>query len=196
MAAPGIQIPKPDVSQEDCDRTLGLFMRAWDQLELALSSLFHKLVDTDVTTAMILFHSGIDLRTLREIIHQLGKHRLNPEDQKKLTALLRRAKNAATKRNRIVHGAWTLILRMGPPPRPKPLKAESATWIRQYRPTDKDVLAKLASRKSQKLVAAYQFRPNQLITSAGHVTKLARDINAFTKPLSLLPAAEPQPIEW
>lgn len=191
-----IQFPTPKVPLEECDKCLGLYMRVWDQLEYQVFALFHKLVDTDITTAHTIFRSGINLRAVQEITLQLGKNRLRQKDQSKLTALMARVKRAATKRNRIVHGSWTLMMKMGNPPNPKPLKAKSAEWIRQYRPTDKDDMDKLMRGKSQKLEAAYNFRPEQLVASTSQVKQIADDIGDFVKSLKLLPASIPKPIDW
>jgi hypothetical protein len=196
MPAPPISIPNPDVSREECDQCLGSFMRTWDLLELAVFNLFHKLVDTDIATALTLMHSGIDLRTLRNIIQQLGQNRLQTKDQAILTDILRRVDKAATKRNRIVHGAWMLELKMGPPPQPQPLTALSATWIRQYRPTDRRDFENLMRGKSQKLEAAYKFGPKQLGAAASQVEQIAKDIRKFSEALTFLPALDPQPVEW
>ena len=196
MVTPDIEFPTPSISLRECDQCLGAFMRSWDQLEIALFTLFHKLIDTDITTATTLFYSGADLRRVREIIRQLGKNRLQPQEQTVLNSLLRRVERSATKRNRIIHGHWTLFLTMGRPPRPKPLMAKSAKWIRQYRPTDKDHFETLMRGKSQKLAAAYNFSPKQLINAAAHVTKIAKDIESFTEPLVLLPAPDPRPVKW
>ena len=196
MPLPDIQIPEPDVSQADCDQALGTFFRCWDQLELALFNLLHKLLDSDVGTARILFYSDMNLRTMREIIGQLGKHRLKQNDHRKLIALTRRLKNAATKRNRIVHGTWTLFLTMPPPPRAKPLRAESVKWVRQYNPIDGDKLGELALGKNEKLNSAYQFSPKRLITCGKDVLRLVKDMNEFTALIALLKVQNPQPVDW
>jgi hypothetical protein len=165
-------------------------------MELALFRLMHKLLGTDTTTATIIFHSGIDIRTMRGIIVELARHRLTKEDADKISAFMRRTKNVATKRNRIVHGMWTINVILGPPPRPKPLKAESAEFVRRYFPPDSKAIHDLNSRRSQKAVAAYEFSPGRLESIADEVEKLAKEMTAFIEPLALRPASNPQPVEW
>lgn len=191
-----IKIPAVEISVEECDRCLGHFMRTWDQIEMALFNMFRKLIDTDMVTANTIFRSGINLRTLREITQQLGKNRLQPADQAKLKALLGRFQKASTKRNRIVHGSWTIHLEMSPKPRPKPLTAKSAKWIRQSLPSDREEFEKLMRGKSKKLEAAYLFTPKQLVATASHVQKIAGDMNDFTNSVALLPASDPRPVDW
>jgi hypothetical protein len=196
MSAPDIQLPEFEVSAEECDKSLGVFMRAWDQIEIAIFQLLHKLVDTDITTAHTIFTSGIDLRTMRGIIEELGKYRFSSYDNGKLVPLLKRLKNAATRRNRIVHAHWTALIEMGPKPHPKPLKAKSATWARVYSPPDQETTKHLMSKRNQKARDAYVYGPARLESLAAEFRALARDVNSLTRSAQLLPPRIPLPVEW
>lgn len=175
----------------ECDMALGRYMRAWSQLEITTSILFHKLVDTNIVTAKIIFDAGIDQRTMRSIIDALGKYRFNPPDYRKLSSLLRRMKDAAANRNRIVHGRWQLFLTMGD----KPLQAEKAEWIRFYSPSDPETLHKMFGKKpDQKLLAAHKFTLARIEQAANAVETLAKDVGDFSQGVPLLPARIPQPV--
>src|SRR3546814_2973551 len=60
-----------------------------------------------------------------------SKQRLRNPDYQTLGRLLRRMKDAASTRNRLIHGTWRLDLVMGD----KPLQAERVEWVRFYCPT-------------------------------------------------------------
>lgn len=172
-------------------------MRCWGIVEIEMASLIRKLLDTDMTTAQIVIRALQNMQTQRELALELGKHRLKKAtDVKALDKLMGRVKSAATRRNRIVHGAWILFLEMPPRPAPKPLTAKSAKWLRRYDPVTAEDQEKLITRKSQKLVAAYDFWPEQIVEDANRAVALSKEIEEFTESASLKPPRIPLPVEW
>lgn len=184
-------------SKDECDYILGAYMRRWGNVEIAMASLIRKLLDTDMTTAQIVIRALQNMQAQRELALELGKHRLkNTTDVKTLDKLMDRVKSAATRRNRIVHGTWTVFLEMPPKPAPKPLTAKSAKWVRRYDPVMAEDQEKLMTRKSQKLAAAYEFCPEQIVEDANRAVTLSKDIEEFTKSAPLKPPRIPLPVEW
>lgn len=171
-------------------------MRIWGDVETAVAGLIRKLLDTDITTAQIVIRTLSSMQAQRELAGELGKHRIeNENDIRALDKLMERVKSGATRRNRIVHGTWMLMVEMGPPPRPKPLLAKSQRWVRQYRPAQDADFKKLMAG-NQKMKAAYQFWPEQIRKYAEENMALAADISAFTEKVSLAPPIVPLPVEW
>lgn len=171
-------------------------MRIWGDVESAVASLIRKLLDTDITTAQIVIRTLSNMQAQRELAGELGKHRIeNEKDIRVLDKLMERVKAGATRRNRIVHGAWILMIEMGLPPRQKPLLAKSQRWLRQYRPAQDADFKNLMSG-NQKMMAAYQFWPEQIRKYAEENVALAADINAFTEKVALAPPIVPLPVEW
>ncbi|WP_430396683.1 hypothetical protein [Ferrovibrio sp.] len=189
-----ISFPEPSTTEEQCDYTLGVYMRCWGELEITQQLLFAKLLETDITSASIVF-SALDQRKLRDVSLQLGKTRLQQKHYNDLEKLIKRCANAATKRNRIVHGFWQLKLVMGPSPNPKPLMAQSAHWERIYNPLDRDELYALRSGKDKSVVEKYCFTPERLIDFAKDVRLLANEVGKFAKEIVLLPVSIPRPID-
>lgn len=193
MALDPIELPEHhENTPGECDAALGLYMRAWNQLEISTFMLFRKLVDTDITTSSILFNAGIEQRTIRSILNALGKHRLQKSDYEKLSRMLRRMKNVGTVRNRLVHGRWQLNLKMKKGAR----QAETAEWVRFYLPTDPETYQQIYGKKkpNQKLLAQHQFTLKRIIQNAKIVGTLAHDVRSFDEAISLLPARIPQPV--
>lgn len=195
MSAPTMTIPEPNPPRAECDRMLGLYMRAWNQLESALFDLFRILHDSDITTSHIIFHAGIGVQTMRDIIQHLGKHRLSPGDQKSLAELLRRAKGATTTRNRLVHGTWQLEITVKRNDAGK-ASGEKATWIRLYVPADPAVFEEIYTQKNQKVRSKHQFTVRQINNRGQIAYTIAMDIKAFTDSLTLLPVQIPEPLEF
>jgi len=191
MSLDPIKLPeRHENTPADCDMVLGQYMRAWNQLELATFDLFQRLLDANIVTASIIFDAGIDQRTMRSILDALGKQRLRKTDYAALARLLRRMKDAASIRNRLVHGTWQLNLVMGD----KPLQSERAEWVRFYRPTDPEAYHQIAGKRpNQKLLAVHQFKLERIVKIARDVADLAKDVRHLANSASLLPARIPQP---
>src|ERR1700730_2897686 len=180
-------------SLQECDLILGIYMRMWGDVESAVAEVIRKLLDTDITTAQIVIRALPDMRAQREMIAELGKHRLVDEHRANLDGLMSRVKSAATKRNRLVHGKWILHLEMGKPPNPKPLIAKPEKWVRVYEPVDRDEHLALATGRNQKLNAAYQFWPERIGREAANAQALAKDLQDFAKQATLKPPRIPLP---
>lgn len=184
-------------SREECDFILGVYMRCWGYVETAMFLLIRKLLDTDITTAQIVVRSLTNMQAQREMTLELGKYRLKKQpDVDALDKLMKRLKAAATRRNRIVHGAWILFIEMPPKPDPRPLKAKSSRWLRSYDPIQAEDREMLMRGKSQKLAAAYRFWPEQIIEDAKKASSLAEDIGVLTDKAELKPPVIPLPVEW
>lgn len=192
MAPDPIKLPaRCENTPEECDAVLGLYMRAWNQLELQTFTLFQKLLDSNVTTASIVFNAGINQNTMRNILDAIGKQRLNGADYKTMTRLLHRMKDAATIRNHLIHGIWQLNLTMGDIPR----QAEKAEWVRFYQPTDPASYdAMFGKKRDQKLLAKHVFSLARIKDIAGSVDSLAREVGMLSRTSSLLPVHIPQPV--
>lgn len=170
-------------------------MRAWDQIEIQLLPLFNSMLGTHQNATHVLLRAGINQPTLRDILNAIASFRLRKADQNKLASLLRCWKSASTKRNRIVHGSWTLSITMIKGPSGKRDHTKSA-WVRFYYPSDPAILHKMMSKKKeQKLTATHQFTIANITRATDDVRKLAGDIHAFTEQLTVLPFVDPQPIE-
>ena len=192
MALDPITLPeKYENTEEECDAVLGGYMRIWNHLEMSISSLFRKLLDTDTITANIILSASINQNTVRDILEALGKHRLKQADNEKLKRFLHRIKKAASTRNRLVHGIWRLNLVMSD----KPRVAKRAEWVRFYQPTDPEAYQKMYGRKKdQKLLAAHEFTLNRIVCLANEVGKLANEANEFEKSLELIPPRIPKAV--
>lgn len=190
-----IKIPPRDVSEDQCDLVLGHYMRAWNQLEMASFALFRKLLDTDITTASIIFFAEINQRTMRRMMSAMGKARLKPANQRTLEALLDRCNIAAVKRNRLVHGNWHMTIDLGPDYKTTGI-AKSATWVRLYHPSDPSDLDRMhGPKRDQKLLARHRFTISDITNATTDARALARDVGAFAESVAIQPARIPMPIE-
>lgn len=184
----------PENTEEQCDSVLGAYLRAWDQVEHQLLPIFNKMLGTHQTATLVLLRVGINQPTLRSILESLGAIRLGKNDQKELTALVRRWETASSKRNRIVHGNWMLSIEMVLGPSGKRDQTKSK-FIRFYNPSNPTFLERIhGPQKDQKLVASYQFRLKDIEQFTVDVRKLARDMQAFVQQLSVLPFIDYLPI--
>lgn len=196
MVREPIQIPPTDVSQEHCDFYLGNYMRAFNQLEIQLMGLFTKLLDAPDQAAHIVFHSGINAQTMREIIVALARLRLGDSDFRKVESLMLGAvKKAVTKRNRLVHGQWQLALKMKPKQDGQPPIAETASWQRLYVPTDPYVYQQMFGKPpNAKVRAAHVFSIKDIQNAAQDTADLAARIKNLLEGLVLRPYIPPQPV--
>ncbi len=195
---PDIELPPlTGPSREECDYTLGVYMRVWGAVETAVSQLIQKFLDTDPISAQIVIRTVGSMHAQREMASELGLHRLaKASDRQTLKKLMRRLKSANTKRNRIVHGAWQLVIVMGEKTRATPLRAKSQEWIRSYTPSEDAVFQELMQGKNKKLNAAYKFPPDSIISHAKSSQSLAEDIISFANAAQLRPPRIPQHVEW
>jgi hypothetical protein len=158
-------------------------LRGWGSLEQALFNLFHKLLDTNITSSHIIFAAGIGHQKLREIMLALGGQRLASNVE--LVSLMESAKKATTTCNHIVHGIWLLEITA------KTNKGEetrTATWVRFYQATDAEVFAQRNNETlQQKVRAAHTFPLPRLFALANELDTLAKRINAFCERATLLP---------
>jgi hypothetical protein len=174
----------------ECDRLLGLYFRAWNKLEHGLVELFTMLLGAHATAARIIVASGIGQQTLREITLALAGQWLKHSDAEILRKLLDRVKRAATKRNRLAHGTWQLDIKINKP------GPNTATWIRFYEPSNPRLYSQMHGRRpSQKIRDDYIFTVARINRIAEETYDLSREIETFSKGVSIVPFPEPQPIE-
>lgn len=184
----------PDNTEEQCDAVLGAYLRAWDQVEHQLLPIFNKMLGTHQNATLVLLSIGMNQPTLRSILESLAPTRLGKNDQKELTALIRRWETASAKRNRIVHGHWMLSIKMVPGPSGK-LDHTKSTFIRSYSPANPTVWERIhGPKKDQKLVATHMFRLKDIEQFTNDVRKLARDMKSFVEQLSVLAFVDYLPI--
>jgi len=185
----------PENTPDECDVSLGNYLRAWDQIEHQLLPLFNKMLGTHQNATQILLQVKLNQPTLRDILEALSPLRLTPKDQAALKALLRRWQSASSRRNRIVHGHWTLSVEMVKGPSGKDDHTKSK-WVRFYSPADPTILSRIMRKKpDQKLQAAHRFRLRDIHQAAEDVKKLASDMAAFNNRIRVLPFVTPQPID-
>jgi hypothetical protein len=183
-------VNSPEPPDEECDRILGAYLRAWNQIEHALEALFTKLVDNQAAS-YIVFHGVNDVGALRRIIEALAKARLKTRDQKTTATLMEQVENATRRRNRLVHGQWMMMISIH---RDKAgiERARTAKWVRAYIPVDLELWAEM--QKNAKVRQQHQYNVQQIANITDETRKLARKISAFAEALSLLPYFPPQPI--
>jgi len=164
-------------------------------MEIRLVPLFSKMLGTHQNATLVVLQAGINQPTLRDMLEALSYFRLPEHDQSKLTSLLRRWSTASTKRNRIVHGTWKLVINMvqGPSGKRDHTKSE---WKRIYEPANPEIKAHIFSEKGNpKTKAKYLFTLSDISRATEAVRTLANDINAFTEQISPLPFQDPQHIK-
>ena len=193
VEAPPIQLhgpPEPPVPE--CDRILGAYLRAWNQVEHGLSQLFTKLIDTNQDAAYIVFHGIPDAGARRRILEALANSRLNKAGQKKLFDLMERLANATQRRNRIIHGEWMMMIQIH---RDKTgtERARTATWVRAYMPVDLELFHEM--HKNPKTRKQYRYEIKTIVNITNEAQKFARELMQFAESISLLPYVPPRPLD-
>lgn len=178
---PPIHIDHFTNSLGDCEAALGHFMSQWNQMEHALFAIFAKLLGANGQAARIVFSSGINAQTLREIIVALGGQRLDVSELRELEGLMESAKKASTKRNRIVHGRWNIYIKFGK-------GGNIATWERFYDPTDPRLYEKMmGTNRSQKTIDGHVFPVETIRKLALDYESLAKRISLFSNSATMKP---------
>jgi hypothetical protein len=141
-----IEFDDPEPAEPERDRVLGAYMGAWNQLESAISDMLQKLLGVHRTAADVLLSVGINQNTIRELIVALGEHRLDQQTQKELQKLIEQARSLTTKRNRIVHGVWSVNIQVNKD------TSNTATWERYYPPANPKTLEKMSGPSAKATV--------------------------------------------
>ncbi len=179
----------PEPSEQECDRALGAFLRSWDQVQHAIGELLIRLTESNPRSGNILSESIWDWRTQRTIIEAVGHDRLSATDYKKLSDLTESLHKANTRRNRIVHGKWAIIISVHKDDSGK-TRAIVGKWVRADWPADmKEVFDDKEYRKD------YELNVQQIINITNSSRSLAREISAFAKAISLNPFVPAKPID-
>jgi len=190
-----IEVPPIDVTDEECDRALARYLRAWEQVEASQFLLFKKLLDTPIQVALIVHETTSNFRDIRDMMEALGRLRLDKQQSKELNAVLASLKSATTKRNRIIHGKWQLEIRL--PPKGRPAKEGKATWVRFYTPSDPALFTKVfGTPYEQKTRNEHRFTLKDLDRFSEEAKYLSARIRRLTDDLVLLPVTDPTPLKF
>ena len=191
---PQIEAPEPQPPLPECDRQLGLYMRAHNEIEKGMLFAFERLLDANLTAAMIVFHSSASAATIREVMIALGRNRLSTREFEKLQKLLLRVKTQATIRNRIVHGTWMMNVKVHRRNDGTEAKRTN-TWLRWYQPSDPEILSKMhGPPRNAKLRADYEFSVQRIEQLAEEAHSLGRELQAFADLMTIQPYQSQQPI--
>jgi hypothetical protein len=167
-------------------------MRAWDLVNIELLPLLSKLLGTHQTATLILLSAGINQPTLKSIFEALAGLRLGAGDQKALGSLLLRWSRATQKRNRIVHGQWTLDIEIIPE-ESGGYRTKSA-WIRFYPPTDPALMEETFGTKNPKVRSKHVFLLAAITQAASDLNRLASNLEKFHHRIRPRPFEDPRPI--
>lgn len=190
VTAPPIKLTAPpEPHEEECDKALGAFLRAWDQIQHSIGELLTRLTESNPTGGSILAESIWDWRTQRTIIEALGHERLKGADYQTLCDLTEQLHKANTRRNSIIHGKWTVIINVHRDDEKK-IRAITGKWVRADWPADMtEVFGDKEARKEHEL------NVQQIINITKSTRTLARQISAFAKTISLKPYVPPKPLD-
>lgn len=173
-----IEFAEPAISDAECDQALGGFLRAWNSLELTLTTLLGKLAQTDDLRTQILVQC-IPQANQRDLIIGLGAVFTSPEDLRRLKNLMEEVKTATGTRNKLVHGTWTLALK-----REKKTDPFNASWVRTVRLVDPNLLGpnakQISPQKSKVQQSKNQYTFEQILKSTADVYQLAKKVEQFT----------------
>lgn len=125
----------------------------------------------------VIFASLSGAAQMRDVLMALSRTTLSTADQKQLEGLCDRAKKAATKRNRIVHGRWTLQIDQNQ----ETGIVSSAVWARTYMPADPELFAQtqMPGKENQKARENYAFTLPLIHRATQDVEKLMDDFLEF-----------------
>jgi hypothetical protein len=89
-------------------QAFGLLEVEWNRIEGELFYVFYQLCGARIDKAHAIFFSLQNHRARREMVEELALYALanRPQARKGFAALMRRVRNAAAKRNEIVHTLW------------------------------------------------------------------------------------------
>lgn len=175
--------PEPDTvymprhHREHRDQTLGIYMDAWSRTETAMSMVLGVMLGPNPEIGRVIFASLSGAAQMREVLMALSRTTLSAADQKSLEGLCDRAKRAATKRNRIVHGRWTLQIDQNQ----ETGIVSSAVWARTYMPADPELFAQtqMPGQKNQSARENYAFTLPLIHRAIQDVEKLMDDFLEF-----------------
>lgn len=87
---------------------IGHIEAEWNQLESLLFVIFKRFIGARAPKAHAAFFALANHKSRRDMIESLAPHILEkwPNKEKKFKALMRRLKNAAAKRNEVIHTFW------------------------------------------------------------------------------------------
>jgi hypothetical protein len=178
-----IEFAEPAISDAECDQALGSFLRAWNSLELNLTTLMGKLALTDDLRTQILAQS-IPQANQRDLIIALGVATISQEDMRRLRPLIEEVKTATGIRNKLVHGTWRLVLQ-----RKKKTDPFEASWVRTVKLVEPNLLSPNANQESSQRTkvqqAKNQYTFEQILKSTADVYQLAKKVEQFMSRLNL-----------
>jgi hypothetical protein len=183
-----LTLPPP----EPRDLALGRAIDVFGNVEEALYYCLDRLLGLQTRfEARDIFYNLLDSHKLRETIANVSSLRLDTAQHEDLDRLLDRARDTATKQNRIVHGKWVPCYETTSPP-----FTVFAYWLRQYRPTNPKERGELAQRPPVlKTYNKYSFRIKRLHEISDETLILHGDIWTFMSSLDgQLPKQLPPPL--
>lgn len=167
--------PIPFPLDDDHHTALGKFLDAWSRLEISIDALISQLFGVDYNKTKIVT-GALGTRATVDILVSLTAVQLSAELAKVAEGLAERLKGLNTKRNRLVHGVWTLEAIVDV------VKGEPRIRSRIYRmfvPGDPRIVQKLGDLRNQKARTSFMFSPKQLAGTTHNVNKLREDFADF-----------------
>lgn len=177
----------PKYHRELRDQALGIYMDTWSRTEGAMRQVFGELTGDPEGAGRAIF-AILTAQQIRDAMTALSRTALDATDQKTLEALLERAKRAATKRNRIVHGRWNLEIDQ----QQETGIVFSAEWSRLYEPSDPETLAEVQNPKGDaKIRNSHRFTVSHVHQASADVETLMTDFMNFHAALYAKRSAAP-----
>jgi len=176
----------PKYHRERRDQALGIYMDAWSRTEGVMLQVFGKLTH-DETVGRAIF-AVLGAQQIRDAMIALSRNALEEAQQKQLETLLERAKRAATKRNRIVHGRWNLEIDMNQ----QTGVVFAAEWARLYEPSDPAMLAEVHNPQgAAKVRDGHRFTVPHIHQAVQDIETLMKDFLNFHTEIQKTPPAQP-----
>jgi len=159
-------------------------------MEGFVQMIFRELLGTDGNAAMAVFAS-MGTKQMKDVLTALGAIRLTNDGAKRLGTLCERLTKQNTKRNHIVHGAWSTVVIISDAPEGR--KKITTTWVRRYIPVQHEAAQNAARYDLPKVGGVTAFTIPQLNVTRTHVLALMGDFSTFYGEIPSLRKPDPQP---
>lgn len=184
-----MEVPEPSISMDQCAHALGVYMFDWDGLSMALQAVTETLLGTDALRAHITVES-VQQSTIRDLLRDIGSHYLDAGQFSGLSAVLDEVRALAGVRNRLVHGRWTIAVKVHEG------KAVSSEWLRVSSVTDKETLFTMHNRnhqRSETLRKKFEYSPDAIHAEALKIRPVADKLIKLAGELRVSPDHPPEP---
>jgi len=178
-----MEIPDPAIPMEMCELALGTYMTAWNQVEQSLTFSVQMLLDIDDLRAAILTET-IPHAAVRDLLADVASHYLKKSDQAALSKLMEELRGYSGIRNKLVHGHWTIHIKLDP----KTKKPTLVHWSRDSMVFNKETLYAMMdqnNQKSQHLRKKNQFDHASIIREALKLRPFADKLTVLVKALTV-----------